>query len=131
MIGDQQRRGIAPDMPRAGHRGCDAGCLSSCLRQVPPPCQPNTLGGNCLNDDDDDGGCDDDDLGVDVVDDVPQKNVCFNVGCVAFCFGQGVSRPTLCKRCGQSAPCLVPAASSERLSSDRDCASDAASPLLA
>ena len=31
-------------------------------RQVPPPCQPSTLGGDCLNDDgDDDGGGDDDD----------------------------------------------------------------------
>ena len=32
--------------------------LSSCLRQVPPPCQPSTLGGDCSNhgdgDDDDD-----------------------------------------------------------------------------
>ena len=33
--------------------------LSSCLRQVPPPCEPNTLGGDRSNEDgDDDGGGD-------------------------------------------------------------------------
>ena len=45
--------------------------LSSCLRQVPPPCQPSPLGGGCSNDSDyddvngnvagDDGDDDDDD----------------------------------------------------------------------
>ena len=36
--------------------------ISSCLRQVLPPCQPSTLGGDCSNDDGkDDGGGDDDD----------------------------------------------------------------------
>ena len=37
--------------------------ISSCLRQVPPPCQPSALGGIFSNDDgdDDDGDGDDDD----------------------------------------------------------------------
>ena len=35
--------------------------ISSCLRQVPPPCQPSTLGGGCSKSCDDDGGDDDDD----------------------------------------------------------------------
>ena len=41
--------------------------LSSCLRQVPPPCLPSPLGGGCSNDSDYDGaddnvaGDDDDD----------------------------------------------------------------------
>ena len=58
---------------RGGYRDT---VLSSCLRQVPPPCQPNPLGGGCSNDcdyddaddnvagdddDDDDDGDDDDD----------------------------------------------------------------------
>ena len=34
--------------------------LSSCLRQVPPPCQPSPLGGGCSNDYD----CDDSDNDV-------------------------------------------------------------------
>ena len=41
--------------PRAYH-------LSSCLRQVPPPCQTSALGGDSSNDDgDNDGDGDDDD----------------------------------------------------------------------
>ena len=41
--------------------------ISSCLRQVPPPCQPSPLGGGCSNDSDNDdvddnvAGDDDDD----------------------------------------------------------------------
>ena len=39
-------------------------------RQVPPPCRPSTLGGDCSNDDgDDDGGGDDDDYDGDDDDD--------------------------------------------------------------
>ena len=34
--------------------------ISSCLRQVPPPCQPSTLDGDCSNDDGDADGGDDD-----------------------------------------------------------------------
>ena len=44
--------------------------ISSCLRQVPPACQPCTLGGDCSNDDgDDDGGGGDDDDDYDGDDD--------------------------------------------------------------
>ena len=45
--------------------------ISSCLRQVPPPCQPSALGGNSSNDDgdDDDGDGDDDDCDGDDGDD--------------------------------------------------------------
>ena len=34
--------------------------LSSCLRQVPPPCELSALGDDCSNDDDDDDDEDDD-----------------------------------------------------------------------
>ena len=42
--------------------------ISSCLRQVPPPCQPRPLGSGCSNDGDYDGS-DDDVVGDDDDDD--------------------------------------------------------------
>ena len=54
---------VAQSLIRESAGGAGAGgplvlhwCVSSCLRQVPPPCQPSTLGGDCSNDDGDDGG---------------------------------------------------------------------------
>ena len=40
---------------------CMYSTVSSCLRQVPPPCQPSVLGGDSWNDDGGDGDGDDDD----------------------------------------------------------------------
>ena len=48
--------------------------ISSCLRQVPPPCQPSTLGDDCSNDGgDDDIGGDDNYDGDDDDDDVEEE----------------------------------------------------------
>ena len=60
-------------------------CMCSCLRQVPPPCQPRAFGRDSSNDDGDDDGDGDDDKDCDGDDD-DEEGEEEEQGCHLRCF---------------------------------------------
>ena len=74
--------------PAFSNQALPTGFFSSCLRQVPPPCQRSSLGGGCSNDGDDDAndvadshGDDDDDADHDDEEEEEEVELALGASC--------------------------------------------------